>query len=288
MIKMNYYTRRQQMSYDTDRYNLAKLPSQSIAVIECGIQICHPGHAAPKLFYKDYSAHFILEGKGVFTKDGTSYELGAGQGFLITPNTSCLYVADEKEPWKYVYVSFRGADDDALVHNAGLDENNVVFEFPLDEDMIHDIYAMHKAGKKNEARGYDVAGYFLLVMSRLVKAARGTTGGRQGEYYVKRAKKFIEDNYSEPLSVNDIAQNLRLDRTYLYRLFMKHDGISPSEYLLSVRLKAAEKMLENDKLPIREAALNAGFCNISYFYRRFSERYGVSPKKYKETKKGNK
>ncbi len=138
------------MSYDTDRYNLAKLPSQSLAVIECGIQICHPGHAAPKLFYKDYSAHFILEGKGVFTKDGTSYELGAGQGFLITPNTSCLYVADEKEPWKYVYVSFRGADDDALVHNAGLDENNVIFEFPLDEDMIHDIYAMHKAGKKTK------------------------------------------------------------------------------------------------------------------------------------------
>ena len=164
----------------------------------------------------------------------------------------------------------------------------MIFEFPLDEDMIHDIYAMHKAGKKNEARGYDVAGYFLLVMSRLVKAARGTTGERQGEYYVKRAKKFIEDNYSEPLSVNDIAQNLRLDRTYLYRLFMKHEGISPSEYLLSVRLKAAEKMLENDQLPIREAALNAGFCNISYFYRRFSERYGVSPKKHIETKSGSK
>jgi AraC-like DNA-binding protein/uncharacterized cupin superfamily protein len=274
------------MSYDTDRYHLKRLSGQSLGVTECGIQICHAGHAAPKLFYKDYSAHFILEGKGVFTKDGVSHELGAGQGFLITPNTSCLYVADEKEPWKYVYVSFRGADDDALVHNAGLDENNVVFEFPLDEDMIHDIYAMHKAGKKNEARGYDVAGYFLLVMSRLVKAARGTTGGRQGEYYVKRAKKFIEDNYSEPLSVNDIAQNSRLDRTYLYRLFMKHEGISPSKYLLSVRLKAAEKMLENAELSIREAATNAGFCNISYFYKRFAEKYGVSPKKYRDHTKG--
>ena len=151
------------MSYDTDRYNLAKLPSQSIAVIECGIQICHPGHAAPKLFYKDYSAHFILEGKGVFTKDGISYELGAGQGFLITPNTSCLYVADEKEPWKYVYVSFRGADDDALVHNAGLDENNVVFEFPLDEDMIHDIYAMHKAGKKTKPAAMMLRATFCLL-----------------------------------------------------------------------------------------------------------------------------
>ena len=273
------------MSYDTDRYNLAKLPSQSLAVVECGIQICHAGHAAPKIFYKDYSAHFILEGKGVFTKDGVSSELCAGQGFLITPNTSCIYVADEKEPWKYIYVSFRGADDDALVHNAGLDENNVIFEFPLDEDMIHDIYAMHRAGKKNEARGYDVTGYFLLVMSRLVKAAKYVTGERQGEFYVKKAKKFIEDHYSEPLNVSDIAQNLRLDRTYLYRLFIKHEGISPSEYLLNVRLKAAERTLENAELSIREAAINAGFGNISYFYKRFTEKFGISPKQYRGNKK---
>ena len=273
------------MSYDTDRYNLSKLSGQSLAVIECGIQICHPGHASPKLFYKDYSAHFILEGKGVFIKDGASYELCAGQGFLITPNTSCVYIADEAEPWKYVYASFRGADDDTLVHNAGLDESNVIFEFPLDEDMVHDIYAMHRAGKKNEARGYDVTGYFLLVMSRLVKAARGTVAEKQGEYYIRRAKKFIEDNYNESISIPDVARHVRLDRTYLYRLFKKAEGVSPSEYLLNVRLNASAKMLESGDVAIREIASTAGFCNLSYFYKRFTEKYGISPKQYRETKK---
>ena len=273
------------MSYDTDRYNLSKLSGQSLAVIECGIQICHPGHASPKLFYKDYSAHFILEGKGVFIKDGASYELCAGQGFLITPNTSCVYIADEAEPWKYVYASFRGADDDTLVHNAGLDESNVIFDFPLDEDMVHDIYAMHRAGKKNEARGYDVTGYFLLVMSRLVKAARGTVAEKQGEYYIRRAKKFIEDNYNESISIPDVARHVRLDRTYLYRLFKKAEGVSPSEYLLNVRLNASAKMLESGDVAIREIASTAGFCNLSYFYKRFIEKYGISPKQYRETKR---
>ena len=273
------------MSFDTDRYNLKKLPSQSLGVIECGIQICHPGHAAPKLFYKDYSAHFILEGKGVFIKDDVSYELHAGQGFLITPNTTCVYVADEKEPWKYVYASFRGADDDALVHNAGLDENNVIFDFPLDEDMIHDIYAMHRAGKKNEARGYDVTGYFLLVMSRLVKAAKNTVAERQSEYYIKRAKQFIEDNYSEPIVITDIAAFLRLDRTYLYRLFKSIVGMAPSDYIREVRLKIAAEMLENDKLSIREVANSSGFGNMAYFYRCFAAKYGTSPKQYRENKK---
>ena len=57
------------------------------------------------------------------------YEIGA----------PCIYVADKEEPWKYVYASFCGADDDAPVHSAGLDRNNVIFDFPLDEDMIHDF-----------------------------------------------------------------------------------------------------------------------------------------------------
>lgn len=273
------------MSFDTDRYNLKKLPSQSLAVIECGIQICHAGHAAPKLFYKDYSAHFILEGKGIFIKDDVEYELHAGQGFLIIPNTTCVYIADEKEPWKYVYASFRGADDDALVHNAGLDDNNVIFDFPLDEDMVHDIYAMHRAGKKNDARGYDVTGYFLLVMSRLVRAAKTTVAERQSEYYVKRAKKFIEDNYSEPIAVTDIAEYLRLDRTYFYRLFVKSEGVAPSDYIREVRLSAAARMLENDKLSVREVAQSAGFGNMAYFYKRFSEKHGMTPKQYQEMKK---
>ncbi len=122
-------------------------------------------------------------------------------------------------------------------------------------------------------------------MSRLVKAAKGITGERQGEFYVKRAKKFIEDNYGEPIRVSDVAENLRLDRTYLYRLFIRLEGISPSEYLLNVRLKAAERALENIDLSICEAAINAGFGNLSYFYKRFTEKYGISPKQYREKKK---
>ena len=273
------------MSYETDRYNLTKLSGQSLAVTECGIQICHPGHAAPKLLYKTYSAHFILEGKGVFIKDGVSYELHAGEGFLITPNTSCVYIADEAEPWKYVYASFRGADDDTLVHNAGLDENNIIFSFPLDEDMIRDIYAMHRAGKKNEARGYDVTGYFLLVMSRLVKAAASTVQENRGEYYVKRAKKLMEDHYGDVIGVADIADRLRLDRTYLYRLFKRYEGISPSDYLRDVRLSAAAKMMENEELSISEAAISAGFCDISHFYKNFTAKYGISPKQWRDSKK---
>lgn len=274
------------MSYTTDRYNLHKVAGQSLAVTECGIQICHAGHATPKIPYPDYSAHFILEGRGVFCVNGKSYSLSAGQGFLITPGADCVYTADVQKPWKYVYVSFNGVDGAALVHSAGLDEENVTFDFPLDDDTVRDIYALHSAGKRNEAKGYDVTGYFLLVMSRLVKAYQSAESARgETEGYVKRAKGYIEDNYSLPITVRDMAYHIGLDRTYLYRLFVKSTGMSPSKYLIKFRLERAAAMLADGTGSIAEIAAAVGFCDVAYFYRSFVKRYKMTPKKYKEAAK---
>ncbi|MBQ8409071.1 MAG: AraC family transcriptional regulator [Clostridia bacterium] len=270
------------MSYDTDRYSLKKDPNQSLAVVECGIQICHSGHTAPKITYRTYSAHFILEGKGTYSVNGKTYELSPGQGFMITPGTTCIYTADIKEPWKYVYASFCGVDDDALVRNAGLDDENVIFKFPLDDEMIHDIYAMHAAGKKNEAKGYDVTGYFLLCMSRLVKANHTVSAGNDlSENYVKKAVYYIEENHSFDITVSDIAFHVGLDRTYLYRLFCKHYGCSPSKYLMNYRLNRAVEMLENCDLSISEIGILVGFHDVSHFYKAFTAKYGMPPKKYR-------
>ena len=249
------------MSYVTDRYNLKKLSGQSLAVTECGIQICHSGHASPNITYREYSAHFILEGKGEYSVNGKTYSLKAGQGFLITPGANCVYVADKQKPWKYVYVSFSGVDDDT----------------------VRDIYAMHSAGKRNEARGYDVTGYFLIVMSRLIK---NNLSKREDltvvETYLKRAKRYVEDNYSFAITVSDIAYNVGLDRTYLYRLFMKRENISPSNYLINFRMKKAVEMLENPLISISEISALVGFNDLTYFYKVFFKKYKITPKKYRE------
>ena len=271
------------MSFDTDRYRLKKLSGQSLAVVECGIQICHPGHAVPRLRYPDYSVHFVLEGKGVFCKDGVRHEVTAGQGFLITPGMVCEYTADEKLPWKYVYASFRGADDDVLVRNAGLDNQNVLFSFPLDENMINNIYAMHSAGKRNEARGYDVTGYFLLCMSQLVRQNLASEmSAASGEDHVRRACLYIDNNLAEIRSVAEIASYAGLERSYLYKLFCRHCGMPPSRYLMQCRLERAAEMLENQELSIADVGALVGFYDTSHFYRAFSAKFGTTPKKYRE------
>lgn len=275
------------MSYKLDSYKLDKLPGQSLAVTQCGLQACDPGHSCGPLLYSTYSAHFIVEGKGRYQVDGREYELCAGQGFMITPGVINTYTADEKEPWKYIYASFDGVDDDTLSHNAGLDESNVIFDFDLDECMLHDLYAMYEASKSYDALGYDVTAYFLLVMSRLIRAnTKDRTNDIYPEHYVKKAIFYIENNYNSSISLKDITGFVGIERTYLYKLFKRYLGKSPTEWLNDYRLEKAAEMMENKTVSTNEIAFLTGFYDISHFYKAFSSKYKMSPKKFREERYG--
>ncbi|MBQ8816138.1 MAG: AraC family transcriptional regulator [Lachnospiraceae bacterium] len=275
------------MSIILDYHNIKKLPNQSIAVIQCGLTICHAGHVSQPRIYNHYSAHFILEGKGKYIVNGTTYELGPGQGFMITPDISNTYIADEKEPWKYIYATFCGVDDDSLVRAAGLDTENVTFTFPLDEPMLKDLYAMYEASKCYDAKGYDVVGYFLLVMSRLIKkAADNAPKTYSPEHYLKKAISYIENNYPYNISVEDIAGHVGIDRSYLYKIFVKHLQQSPSNYLYEYRLLMGVKLLGNVNLSINEVALSVGFHDVAHFYKAFTAKYKTTPKNYRLTNYG--
>ena len=272
------------MSYDTERYSMENLSNRSLSVIECGLQICHSGHSSGRLVYPDYSAHFILEGKGTYSVGGKTYELSKGQGFMITPDIPNIYIADEKEPWKYIYATFKGVDATALVHNAGLDEENVTFSFPLTPEVENNLWCMHSACKDYTSKGYDILGYFMLVMSTLVKhnSEKKQSGLSSGKY-IKLATSFMEDHMAYDISVSDIAYHVKIDRSHLYRLFVKHLGTSPSKYLADMRMKRAIGLMEYDMLTINEIALSSGFYDLSHFSRMFIAKYGVSPGKYQKS-----
>lgn len=275
------------MSVILDFHDIVQLPNQSLSVIQCGLTICHPGHKSLPLIYNHYSAHFILEGKGTYIVNEKTYELGPGEGFLITPSIRNVYIADKVTPWKYIYATFDGIDADSFIHQAGLDNENVTFAFNLDNSMKHDLYAMYEASKNYDAKGYDVSGYFLLVMSRLIKQAnRHAYTFQATEDYVKRALSYIEANYPYNISIQDIASYVGIARSYLYKLFMKHFQISPSNYLSKYRLSMATKFLEEFDIPISEIALASGFHDVSHFYRVFTQQYHMSPKNYKLMKQG--
>ena len=226
------------MACRLEYYNVEMHPNQSLAVIQCGKTVCQAGHSPGHRVYHSYSATFILRGKGTYLVGGKQYELKAGDGFIIPPGMSVNYIADRQDPWEYIYAIFRGSDAETLVWNAGLDARHLTFSFSADEEMLELLNQMHTASRENKARGYDVIGSFLLIMSRLIqKQTQKSSEPLRPENYIANAIAYVEDYYPYGVSVRDMAAYVGIDRTHLYRLFKVNVGTSPQQYLNEYRLK---------------------------------------------------
>ena len=271
------------MACRLEYYNVEMHPNQSLAVIQCGKTVCQAGHSPGHRVYHSYSATFILRGKGTYLVGGKQYELKAGDGFIIPPGMSVNYIADRQDPWEYIYAIFRGSDAETLVWNAGLDARHLTFSFSADEEMLELLNQMHTASRENKARGYDVIGSFLLIMSRLIqKQTQKSSEPLRPENYIAKAIAYVEDYYPYGVSVRDMAAYVGIDRTHLYRLFKVNVGTSPQQYLNEYRLKKAVEMMARQQYSLGSIALSVGFYDISHFSKAFAACYGIQPGAYRE------
>lgn len=106
---------------------------------------------------------------------------------------------------------------------------------------------------------------------------------------LKRLKGIIEylnDNYTENITLNSVAEREYLSASYLSHFFEKNMGISFFNFLTGIRMNHAVYDLLNTSLTIEQIAANNGFANSRYFVSCFKKEYGMLPKQYqKEHKK---
>ncbi len=98
--------------------------------------------------------------------------------------------------------------------------------------------------------------------------------------------KMVEDNISDPdLSVNYLCQTLGMSRTSFYHKLKALVDLSPAEFIRTIRLKKARKMLLNPSNNISEVAYSTGFSDAKYFSTLFKKYYGQSPSTFVAEKK---
>lgn len=104
---------------------------------------------------------------------------------------------------------------------------------------------------------------------------------------MERVIKVINSNLSnQKLTVEQIAAEVGLTRVHLNRKMKELAGMSPSDYIRHARLTQAAQLLSEGRHAISKVADLVGFCNMGHFSSAFKKMYGVTPKEYREKKKG--
>lgn len=94
---------------------------------------------------------------------------------------------------------------------------------------------------------------------------------------LQKAVRFIEENYTDPIQLSALAEHCNVSNGYLSRLFSDHLQTSFNDYCNSVRLVAAEELLGENRLSVKEIAYAVGYHDPNYFSRIFKKFKGISP-----------
>ncbi|MBO2942416.1 response regulator [Paenibacillus sp. F411] len=99
---------------------------------------------------------------------------------------------------------------------------------------------------------------------------------------IEQVKHYIQTHYAEKVSLQELAEQVAMSRTYLANYFKQETGMTIWSYLIEVRMQKARELLLNSSLKGYEIALQIGYENGTHFSQLFKEYYGLSPIEYKK------
>lgn len=98
---------------------------------------------------------------------------------------------------------------------------------------------------------------------------------------IRLAKQYMNQNYKNSITLEEVAEAISLSPTYLSTLFKKEIGIGFSEYLISCRMEEAKRLLKSSNLSVNLIAEEVGYLDPKYFSKTFSKVVGLKPSEYR-------
>ena len=174
----------------------------------------------------------------------------------------------------------------SIIYDHLININNNVFNFTdADNNIITDDNI--KDELKSLQTISDIGNYLSVFNRRLVNIVSEYKNTNNIEI-VNNAKKYINHNFMNDISLEDVAKEVGISSFYFSRIFKKFEGVNYIQYLTKVKMEKAKKLLIEDKLQIKEIAQKVGYVDQNYFSRSFKKYTGESPteftNKYKKLK----
>ena len=260
-----------------------------LTIYQYGYEQCEPLKSFGPYVRNNFLFHYVISGKGVLyandEKDNVSYHhIDAGNGFLIEPGLVNTYSADAKEPWEYIWVEFGGLRAKESMELAGLSHKSPVFHPIQPEYGIKVLEQMRAMLDSPNDASLELIGHLYLFISKLINyssSRKKSQGGNLSEFYVREAVAYIEHNYANSITIEELAGKCRLDRSYFGKIFKNAVGRTPQDFLLNYRMTKAAELLKLTHLSIGDISKAVGYDNQLHFSRAFKNIYNLSPRTWR-------
>lgn len=233
---------------------------------------------------RDYQILYVANGKTHFWFDDKEEIVSAGHMVLYKPEEIQKYIYYLEDNPEVFWIHFTGSDVKNILayHGISLDEHvfycGVLPDYKaLFRKIIQELQLCRY--------GYEdyIASLFndiLLLVDRQQHEQKKTTGNVQEQ--IERAAAYFNENYNTKISIDDYAESLHISTNWFIHNFKQYAGMSPAQYILSLRMVNAQSLLERTTYNIKEISEIVGYENPLYFSRVFKKEIGKSPAQYRK------
>lgn len=264
-----------------------------LGMYQYGYEQCSPGHSFGPAARNHYLFHYVISGTGTLMANNAkgetqTYSIKSGQGFLIFPGQITTYYADQNLPWEYTWIEFDGLRVKEALDLTELSVNNPVYHShskDLREQLMNEMLYIAQHGKETS---FHLIGHLYLFFDYLIQSAKSTKpmhSSKMSDYYIKEAINYIEQNFQNDITIEDIAAVCGINRSYFGKIFHNSLGRSPQEFLMNYRMVKATELLKLTSLSIADIGCAVGYENQLHFSRAFKTIYGVSPREWRNQHK---
>lgn len=258
-----------------------------------GYEQCDPGHSFGPATRNHYLFHYVISGTGTLMADNSNgetqtYSIKSGQGFLIYPGQINTYYADNQLPWEYVWIEFDGLRVKEALDITELSVDTPVYHShskQLREQMMNEMLYIVQHAKESP---FHLIGHLYLFFDYLTQSAKSTKpiqSNKMSDYYIKEAINYIEQNFQNDITIEDIAAVCGINRSYFGKIFRNSIGRTPQEFLMNYRMIKATELLKLTSLSIADIGSAVGYENQLHFSRAFKTIYGISPREWRNQHK---
>lgn len=233
-----------------------------------------------------YSVHFVLGGEGKITIGDSERRIKAGDVFCLFPNQTHQYITAPDNPLELFWLAIDGKQSSSLLNRIGLTERSYHIQDFINLDMknvIDELINQFKA-METDVEFIRLSLIYKLFHSLSIRAKEKNLSPVTSGKWIQRSKQYMDMHFADGITVNDVAKYIGIHRSHFTTRFTSEIGVSPSHYLLALKMKKAVAMISDHTFTITEIAYSLGYSDLYSFSKVFKKYHGVSPKQFSEEK----
>ena len=232
---------------------------------------------------RDYQLLYVSSGKAFFSIGGHQQEAQAGSMVLYRPGEGQSYHYYAKDEPEVCWIHFSGSAVSEMLDKIGFSRTHILscglsFNFTgLFNQIIMELQVKRPCFEE----------FLSLLLQELFcgilrSQLESSTDKFRNQKEMEQSVRFFNESFSQNICIEEYAKNQHMSVCWFIRCFKRYMGVTPMQYLTSIRIGKAKELLKNTNYSIQEIGNLVGYENPLYFSRIFHRQTGYSPSAYRK------